>query len=108
MTSTLGTLSLDGEVSTVITNCEVVVFKVRREANGLFTGTSPQLSGVFVTHRDLEKIVEDMPNIIRLWFKRHRNAAVEVLTSAVSHTDNESVYLAGTVPAEIAAQALAS
>ena len=92
----------------MITNCEVIVFKVRRDSDGLFTATSPQLSGVFVAHRELKKIVDDMPSIIQLWFKRHKNASVEVLTRAVSHTDDESVYLAGTVPAEIAAQALAS
>jgi hypothetical protein len=88
-------------------SCEVIVFKVRREADGLYTATSAQLSGVFVSHRVLEKIVEDMPKIVQLWFKRHKNMAVEVLKGPVSHDENTTSYLVGTVPAEIAAQALA-
>jgi hypothetical protein len=90
------------------TGCEVIVFKVHREPDGLYTATSPQLAGVFVLHRDLNKIVEDMPNVIQLWFKRHRNAAVEVLTGRPSKVDDTISYLVGTVPAEIAARALAS
>ena len=86
---------------------EVIVFKVRREADGLYTATSPQMAGVFVSHRNLEKIVEDMPNITRLWFKRHRNVTVEVLRGRVSHENDTTSYLVGTVPIEIAAQALA-
>ena len=87
--------------------CEVIVFKVRRESDGLYTATSPQLTGVFVSHRDLDRIVEDMPNIIQLWFKRHRNVAVEVLTGRVQRDDDTTSYLVGSVPVEIAAQALA-
>jgi hypothetical protein len=90
------------------TGCEVIVFKVHREADGLYTATSPQLAGVFVSHRDLDKIVEDMPNVIQLWFKRHKNVAVEVLTGRPCKVDDTISYLVGTVPAEIAAQALAS
>jgi hypothetical protein len=90
------------------TGCEVIVFKVHRKTDGLYTAMSPQLAGVFVAHRDLDKIVEDMPNIIQLWFKRHRNLAVEVLTSRPSRVDDTISYLVGTIPAEIAAKALAS
>lgn len=87
--------------------CEVIVFKIRREADGSYTATSPQMSGVLVSHRDPKKIVEDMPNIVQLWFKRHKNVAVEILTGRASHDDDTTSYLVGTVPVEIAAQALA-
>lgn len=65
-------------------SCDVVVFKVRRDDDGLYIATSPQLSGVFVAHRDLDQIIEDMPNVIRLWFKRQKNNAVEVYQGKLS------------------------
>ena len=92
----------------MINGYEVIVFKVHREPDGLYTATSPQLAGVFVAHRNLEKIVDDMPNIIQLWFKRHKNIAVEVLRGRSSTIDDTTAYLVGTVPAEVAAKALAS
>jgi hypothetical protein len=98
---------LNGEASDMNEQCEIIVFKVRRESDGLFTATSPQLSGVFVAHRDLDRIIEDMPNIVRLWFKRHKNAIVEVFQGPSQHYDDSSSYSSMTVPAEIAAQALA-
>jgi hypothetical protein len=86
--------------------CEVIVFRVHRETDGLYTATSPQLTGVFVSHRNLDSIVEDMPNIIRRWFRRHRNIEVEVLMGRTTQADDTTSYLIGTVPAEIADQAL--
>lgn len=88
--------------------CEVIVFKVHRERDGLYTATSSQLEGVFVAHRNLDKIVEDIPNIIQLWFRRHRNVAVEVLWGRTSTVDDTTAYLVGTIPVEVAAKALAS
>jgi hypothetical protein len=88
------------------TGCEVIVFRVRREPEGLYTATSPQLAGVFVSHRDLDRIVEDMPNIIQLWFRRHKNIDVDVLMGRTSQDDDTTSYLVGTVPAEIADRAL--
>lgn len=70
-------------------NCEVIVFKVHRDTDGLFTAISPQMSGVFVAHRDLDKIVEDMPNIIRLWFKRNRNVDIQVFHGPVEQQDDD-------------------
>jgi hypothetical protein len=90
-------------MNTMNTGCEVIVFRVHREADGSYSATSPQFS-----HRDLDRIVEDMPNIIQLWFRRHKNVAVEVLTGRASTIDDTTSYLVGTVPAEIAAKALAS
>jgi hypothetical protein len=86
--------------------CEVIVFRVHRESDGLYTATSPQLAGVFVSHRNMDSIVEDMPNIIRLWFRRHRNMDVEVLMGRTTQADDSTSYFIGTVPAEIADQAL--
>ena len=88
------------------TGCEVIVFRVHREADGLYTATSPQLAGVFVSHHDPDRIVEDMPNIIQLWFRRHKNMDVEVLIGRNSQVNDTTSYLVGTVPAEIAEQAL--
>mgnify|MGYP001454608568 CR=1 FL=1 len=86
--------------------CEVIVFRVHREPNGLYTATSPQLAGIFVAHRDLDEIVDDMPNLVQLWFRRHRHIEVEVLTGRATQVDDTTSYLVGTVPAEIADRAL--
>ena len=87
--------------------CKVVVFEVRQDADGLYTATSPHLAGVFVAHRDLNKIVEDMPNIVQLWFKSHQNLDVEVATMPPRSYEGGTSYPIVPVPAEIAAQALA-
>jgi hypothetical protein len=87
-------------------NCEIVVFQLRREADGLYTATSPSLAGVCVVHRDKEKILEDMPNIVRLWYKRNRNQDVAVFTGPEREDDDILSILASTIPAEIAAQHL--
>ena len=44
---------------------ELVLFNITRDNDGLYTATSPDLSGVCVVHRDRARIVEDMPNIVR-------------------------------------------
>jgi hypothetical protein len=88
------------------TEHEIIVITVSRDEDGLYTATSADLKGVFVAHRDLQKIVEDMPNIIRLWFKRNRDAAVEVFQAQVRQVDDEYAIQAMTIPAEIAAAAL--
>jgi len=84
---------------------ELVIFKVHRDVDGLYTATSPQLSGVFVAHRELGKIVGDMPNIIQLWYRRQKNLAVEVYSQTAKQEDDVSAFVA--IPAEIAAKALA-
>jgi hypothetical protein len=101
-------MEIKGEMQKMQTDFEVIVFRVHREADGLFTATSPQLDGVFVSHRNLVRIIEDLPNITKLWFKRHKNAAVEILTGTrISQDDDTASVLVGIVPAEIAARALA-
>jgi hypothetical protein len=79
---------VDREAIEMSTGFEVIVFKVHRETDGLYTATSPQLAGVFVSHRDLDRIVGDIPNIIQLWFRRHKNVAVEVLWGRTSQLDD--------------------
>ena len=54
-----------------MTLMDIVVFNVSRDADGLYTATSPHLDGVCVVHRDRAKIIEDLPNIVRLWYRRH-------------------------------------
>jgi len=88
-------------------NFEIVVFQLRREADGLYTATSPELSGVCVVHRDREKIIQDMTNIVRLWYKRNRDRDVAVFLGPEKEADNILSILASTIPAEIAARHLA-
>jgi hypothetical protein len=85
----------------------IVVLKVIQDRDGLYTATSPQLAGVCVSHRDLDAILEDVPNIMRLWFKRNRGVDIEVFTGRMVQSDHTHTVLMNTVPAEIAAQALA-
>ena len=86
---------------------EVVVFKLRRDADGLFTATSPDLEGVCVVHRDRDRIIEDMPNIVRLWYRSNRGIEVEPFWGASRDKDDTASIPMLTVPAEVAAQALA-
>jgi hypothetical protein len=85
----------------------IVVLEVTRDGDGLYTATSPQLTGVFVAHRDLNKIIDDVPNIMRLWFKRHKDVDIEVFKGPTHHSDGTQMISMVPVPAEIAARALA-
>ena len=87
--------------------CEVVVFEIRRDPDGLYTATSQALAGMCVVHRDKERIIEDMPNIVRLWFKKNRGLDVEPFWGERREFDDISAFPMITVPAEVAAQALA-
>jgi hypothetical protein len=88
-------------------NFDIVVFNVRRDADGLFTATSPHLAGVCVVHRDRDRIIEDMPNIVRLWYRKNRGVEVEPFWGTSRDFDGTSAFPMFTVPAEIAARALA-
>jgi len=85
----------------------IVVLEVIQDRDGLYTATSPQLTGVFVAHRDLDKILDDVPNIMRLWFKRHKGEDIEVFKGPTQHSDGNQRISMVPVPVEIAAQALA-
>ena len=87
--------------------CEVVVLEIRRDPDGLYTATSQALAGMWVVHRDKERIIEDMPNIVRLWFKKNRGLDVEPFWGERREFDDISAFPMITVPAEVAAQALA-
>lgn len=86
---------------------DFVRFEVSKSHDGLYTATSPELSGVFIAHRELSKIVDDLPNIIKLWFKTNRDQIVEVFQGPIREHDDSLSVQAIPVPAEIAAQALA-
>ena len=86
---------------------ELVLFNITRDNDGLYTATSPDLSGVCVVHRDRARIVEDMPNIVRLWYRRHRGMEVEAFVGTSRGMDGQSSVPMFTIPAEIAAQQLA-
>ena len=93
--------------SNMMENFEVVVIKVRRDQDGLSTATSPDLAGVCVVHEHKDRIVEDLPDIVRLWYKRHRGIDVEPFLGKSRDYDDTSSFPMFTVRAEIAAQALA-
>lgn len=89
------------------TSYEVVLIKLRREADGLFTATSPDLAGVCIVHRDRDRIIDDMPNVVRLWFKRNKGIDVEPFWGPRQGTDDTSAFPMAMIPAEVAAQAMA-
>lgn len=80
-----------------------VKVEIRRDNDGLYMATSPHLAGVFVAHRDCDKIVDDLPNIIRLWFKRNRNEVVEVFQGPAKRVDDTVIVQALPIRPEIAA-----
>ena len=86
---------------------EVILIKLRRDSDGLYTATSPDLAGVCVVHPSREAIIEDMPNIVRLWYRRHRGIEVEPFWGKARDMDGDSNFPIFTIPAEIAAQQLA-
>jgi hypothetical protein len=85
---------------------EIVIFNVTHE-DGVYTATSPQLTGVCVVHRDKNRIIEDMPNIVRLWYKRNRRMDVEAFLGPSREFDESSAFPMLTLPAELAARELA-
>ncbi len=85
----------------------IISIAVRRSETGLLTATSDELDGIYVAHRDINKIVEDMPRIIQRWFKIHRQIDVRVFVSSVEKLDDSFTIPTISVPVEIAAQALA-
>ena len=85
----------------------IVVVKITRDETGLYTAVSDDLVGVFVAHRNRDLIVEDMPNIIRQWFRRNRGMDVTVFHGPTEHVDDSWKLTHYPVPAEIAAAALA-
>jgi hypothetical protein len=86
---------------------DIIVVTVTRHEDGLFTAQSADLAGVYMAHREIEKILEDIPNVIRLWFRRHRHMEVEVFQGPLQKTDDSIAIPALPIPAEIAARALA-
>jgi hypothetical protein len=44
---------------------ELVIIKIQHGADGLYTATSPDLEGVCIVHRDKERIIADMRNVVR-------------------------------------------
>jgi len=84
----------------------IVVLRIALGKSGLYTATSPQLDGVFLAHRNLNAIFEDMPNVIKLWFKSHRDIDVEVFQGPVNREDGHVSMSMIPIPAKIAAEAL--
>jgi hypothetical protein len=58
-------------------------------------------------HRDRQAIIDDMPDIVRHWYKRHRGMDVEVFCGAGRRSDGTVSFPAMTVPVEVAARELA-
>ncbi len=89
-------------------NFEVVVVNVKHEDDGLYTATSPNLAGVCVVHRDRDLIIQDMPNIVRLWYRRNRGIEVETFVGTRRDFDDISAFpiMTTPVPIEVAAMAM--
>ena len=85
---------------------EIVLIKLRRDRDGLYMATSPDLAGVCVVHRDRDAIIDDIPNIVKLWYRRNRGIEVEPFGGATRDIDGGSDIPFLTIPAEIAAQEL--
>jgi hypothetical protein len=80
----------------------IVRVHVERNCTGLFMATSPDISGIYVAHRDLNAIYADMPNVIRLWFKRVEGRDVRVFQEGAPELGAESAWNAMAMPVEIA------
>jgi len=78
---------------------------LEQSSTGLYIATSPDLSGVCVTHRDLQAILDDFPSIVKLWFKSNRKLDVEVFSGPIP-TKKDVVWQSIVVPAEVAAREL--
>lgn len=87
-------------------NWNFIRINVRRHADGLFMATSPDLAGVYVAHRDLTRILDDMPEIIKLWYRKTEKREVEVFQQPIKQMDDDFSIQAISVPAEVAAAAL--
>jgi hypothetical protein len=85
----------------------IIEIAVSRSKSGLLTATSEALDGIYVAHRDINKIVEDMPRVIQRWFKIHQKIDVKVFVSSVEKLDDNFTIPTISVPVEIAAQAIA-
>lgn len=85
----------------------IITVAIRRSASGLYAATSESLEGLYVAHRDAQTIIDDLPTIVKHWFEKHKDIAVEVFTGPVSTNDGDYVFPAIPVPIrpEIAAQA---
>ena len=86
---------------------DIIVIDVVQHNTGLYEATSRDLRGVCVVHRSFDKIVGDLPNVIRLWYKLEKGADVEVLLGQAHQTDGSFAFPVIPLPVEIAAAALA-
>lgn len=93
------------------TDYQIIRVKLERSDSGLFFATSPDLSGVCVSHRDIHAIHDDIPNIIKLWFKTHKNIDVQVFNEPLPDSWAQEVdsfeWKTIALPAEVAAAAMA-
>jgi hypothetical protein len=86
---------------------EIITVEVTRSRTGLYTATSDALDGVYMAHTDPDKIVADLPAVVRRWFKNNKNIDVDVFTSGpVAGRDDGFFIPTIPVPAEVAAQSL--
>lgn len=97
---------LMAEGTDMIDKSGIVVLDIRRETSGLFIATSSQLDGVYLAHRNLDAILDDVPQVVKLWFKSNKNADVEVFCGPLTQYDGSAAVPMIPIPAEIAASAL--
>jgi hypothetical protein len=82
---------------------ELIRIRIERSADGLYCATSPDLTGICLTHRNIAAIYDDMPNVIRLWYKSNRGADVEVMQAPLPAENDGFDWKSVAIPAEIAA-----
>jgi len=80
----------------------IVRVRVERNGTGLYMATSPDISGIYVAHRDLNAIYADMPNVIRLWFKRAEGRDVRVFQEGAPGLGAAPAWNAMAMPVAIA------
>jgi len=85
---------------------EIVVFRVRQETDGMYSVTSRELPGVCVVHRSRERIIDDLPNVVKLWYRTNRGIEVEPFWGSRRDEDGESDLPLVPIPAALAAQAM--
>lgn len=86
---------------------QVAIFEIVQDHSGMYTASSSDFPGVCICHHDVDAIIDDIPNVMKLWFRRIKNMDIEVFHGAIQRTDHTSKLPVIPVPAEIAAAALA-
>ena len=87
---------------TAVDEFGVIRVRIDRHRKGLYMASSPDIPGLHVAHRDLNAILADLPNVVRLWFKNTHKLDVRVFQEAVQHGHDGFDVTALTMTAHVA------